>query len=321
MAYEKKLILLLTVIFCLLCLYIGTFFIGTEKSLRNSNISWLDMNFIHLADRIEIYGFYGRTILLRKNNIWVLREGSIDYPVRQNKVEELFRDLSRRKNYPLRSSTSDPGIFGLGEEASRIIIRAGTGIPLLDLLVGYNDVSGRDVFLRRAGQTAIRSGEDIFTIYTESDPSFWYDLRIFPDLSASMVQRVHIFPLFAEQSPFTLSRRNNGWINESSGALVPRAESWLRILINTQGENFINTENWESEGSMVLELGDGNVRLFRVSSPDLESSRMAVVSGAPVGGSDLVFVLSEWTIRRLWGFSFFPEDTTDNDFNIFQFAL
>ena len=305
MTYKKKLFCLLALIFCLISLYGATFFFDPEVSSRNSNLSWLENRFVDLADRIEIFGSNGRTLILRINNVWVISDGNVDYPVKQIRVEELFRDLSRRKNYPLRSSTSEPGIYGLGEGASRIIIRGGAGLPLLDLLIGYSDVSGREIYLRRTGQREIRSGEDIFSIYTESARSFWYDLRLFPDLSVVMVQRVHVFPpIMTEESPFTLSRRNNNWINENSGALVPRAESWLRTILDTQGESFAdpvywNPAYWEAEGSIILELEDGSARIFRIGPPDSYGSRFAVVSD-----SDFTYSLTEWTVRRVWSFSF-----------------
>jgi hypothetical protein len=268
---------------------------------------WLESRFIRLADRIEIHGLYGNTVLVRKNNVWAIPEGVIDYPVKQVRVEELLRDLSRRKNYPIRSSTTEPERLGLGEGASRIIVRGGAGLPLLDLRIGFTDASGRELYLQKAGQREIRSGEDIFTIYTDRDPRFWYDLRLFPDLTPAMVQRVHIFPFisFSEGedpfAPFTLSRRNNSWINESTGASVPRAEAWLRQLLDAQAEGFAqltqgaNSLDWEAAGTMVFELGDGSSRVFRISPPDAEGNRIAAISGSP-----FAYSLSDWTVRRLW---------------------
>ena len=299
-SFNKKLALLLILIFFLIMVYLGSFFFSTEANLRNSSYTWLDSRFVPLADRIEIYGLKGSIILLRKNNTWVISHGNNDYPVKPLRVEELFRDLSRRKNYPLRSTTSAPETFGLAKGVSRIIVRGGVGLPLLDLLIGFTDVSGRELFLRKAGQKEIRSGEDIFTIYTESDDRFWYDLRIFPGLSPSMVQRIHCFPLSTGESPFTLSRKNNGWIIENTVFPVLRVESWLRSIIEAQGENFVDSMDWETVGTMVLELEDGSARILRISPPDAQGSRIAAVSGSP-----FAYSLSEWTIRRIWDSSFY----------------
>jgi len=290
----------LGLIFCLAIVYGLTFLLDTAN-VRNSGFVWLESRFIRLADRIEIHGLYGssaiqrRTVLVRKNNVWVIPEGVIDYPVKQIRVEELLRDLSRRKTYPLRSSTTAPERLGLGEGASRIIVRGGAGLPLLELRIGFTDASGREIYLQKAGQREIRSGEDIFTIYTDSDPRFWYDLRLFPELSPAMVQRVHIFPFTAGEAPFTLSRRNNSWINESTGASVPRAEAWLRQVLDAQAEGFAASLDWETAGTMVFELGDGSSRVFRIAYPDAEGNRLAAISG-----SAFAYSLSEWTARRLW---------------------
>ena len=301
MRYKKKVSILFVLNFCLLVFYGLTLFFDPQRTVkRNSAYSWLEERFISSADRIEIYGIYGSTILSRKNNIWVISATGQDFPVKQIRVEELFRSLSRRKSYPLRSSASAPERLGFDEGASRIIVRGGAGLPLLDLLIGFTDASGRDVYLRKAGQKEIRSGEDIFSVYTESNRSFWYDLRIFPELLPSMVQKVHL--LTAGESSYILSRQNSGWINERTGEQIPGAGTYLSSILALQGEDFVDLRERETALSLVLELGDGSFLILRVSPPDTQGCVIVSVSGSP-----LSYLLSEWSAKRLWP-SFFGEN-------------
>ena len=302
MTYKKKAALLLILILCLIISYAVTFLCDPEVKYKNSNLVWLENRYVSLADRIEIYGIAGKTVLIKKNNVWVISDGPAQYPAKQTRVEELFRDLSRRKNYPLRSSASEYERFGVGDGANRIVIMGGAGLPLLDLLIGYADASGKELFLRKQGSKEIRSGEDIFTIYTDSDKQFWYDLRIFAGLQAASVQKIHLFPAGAPESlaltgSLTLCRRNNQWVNEITGSVVVGAESWLRSILDIQGQDFINTIDFNTEERIVMELGDGSTCVLRIGPPDASGDRAAAITG-----SGFSYILSEWTMRRIWDF-------------------
>ncbi|MDR0312512.1 MAG: DUF4340 domain-containing protein, partial [Treponema sp.] len=248
----------------------------------------------------EIYGINANIILERKNNIWVMGAASSYYPVKQYRVEELLDSLTRKRNYPVRSSSVDPAVLGLGDGALRITIRGGAGLPLLDLLIGSIDVSGKEVYLRKAGNKEIRSGPDVFTIYTNSTPQFWYDLRLFPELTPDMVQRVHLSMLSTPNSPLpsenqlTIVRRNNGWIIENLDMPFPNGESWVRSIIEAQAENFTSSQSTETYASITLELGTGAIRILNIGSPIADNSRIATVSGSAYSYS-----LSEWTVNRL----------------------
>jgi hypothetical protein len=301
---KKRVAPLLVLIFILGLANMLVFLLSPErKSQRSSVYTWLDERYLSYADRIEIYGLYENIVLTRKNNIWVMGAPSdtsppgnspSDYPVKQYRVEELLDSLTRKRNYPVRSSAVDPEILGLGTGASRITVRGGAGLPLLDLLIGSIDVSGKEVYLRKAGNKEIRSGPDLFTIYTNSTPQVWYDLRLFPELTPDMVQRVHL-SLLPGEDQITIARRNNGWIIENTNMPLPNGESWVRSIIEAQAENFTNIQSTETYANITLELGTGAVKVLNIGSPLADNSRIAIVSGSAHSYS-----LSEWTVNRLW---------------------
>jgi hypothetical protein len=301
--YKRKLIRLsvLTAVLALICL--GTLVFDPERTARRSAaFAWIEPRLLDQADRIEISGSLGNTVLDRKNNLWVIQDGEVDYPVKQVRVEDFLKVLSTQGLYQVRStSASVHERLGLTEgKASGIVIRGGAGLPLLELFIGFADAPGREVYLRKAGQNEVRSGDDLFTAYTESPRSSWYDLRLFPDITAGMVQQLRINPGIADALPYTLSRNSGGWVLSGFTPVdSAEAESWLRSLLDAQGEDFDTAmkpgDGVFSSGSVVLELDNGRTRTLRLGPVDSGNRRPASVSTFP-----FVYSLSEWTVGRIF---------------------
>jgi hypothetical protein len=282
----------------------GSFVFNPERqAVRNSAYVWLDSAFADEADALEIRGSRGELVLNRKNNVWIIRQDDLDYPVKQGRVEDLFGVLSRRLPYPLRSRSEAAALrLGLVEnQASRITVRGGPGLPLLDLLIGFGDASGSDVYLRKAGSNEARSGEDLFTAFTESEKTSWFDLRLFPNLDPDSVQRIKVFPLKAEDAPFSLSRSGTGWIMENSSSLIDArsVNSWLRAIADSEGQDFVfgirSGNPAFGAGSIVLEMGNGSSRTLKAGESTEANTR-----NAETGDSAYVYSLSEWTINRIF---------------------
>ena len=299
--YKKKIVVYLSIIFLLALVYAATFIFDSQRAaLRSSRHAWLEERHHDLISRIEIYSARGTTILERKNNVWVIPETDqnnniIDYPVRQIRVDDFLANLSRRGNYPIRSVSQAMERTAFGNEPSRVIIRGGAGLPLLDLLIGFADHSG-SIFLRGYGDREIRSGEDLFTVFTENDASFWYDLRLFPDVSLNMVQRIQVYEM-ENTGLFIISRNMNNWIDENTGTVLQGMDSFLRSVIESRGEDFIHSAELEIWSVIILELGDGNIRILDIGPPDIDNTHAARIRGLP-----LVYSLSEWTVRQLMAF-------------------
>ena len=297
LTYKKKVLVLLVIILFLSLLYGGTVYFDSQYSAqRKSSYTWLDQRFLSYADRIEVIGSQGMVVLTRRNNVWVIVEGTAEYPVKQAFIEDMLTALTRRGNFPVRSnSLATASRYGISENSSRIIVRGGAGLPLLDLFIGYTDLTGGEIFLRKAGQNEIRSGEDRFTLYTENNRTFWYDLRLFPLIEPVMVQRIRLSFLIDEDKPLVISRSRNGWIFENSNVPFPGGDYWLRSILDARGEDFARHTGWDPAESIVLELGDGSYRVIFLGPQAADGSRQAMVSD-----SSLVFILSEWTFRQFY---------------------
>jgi hypothetical protein len=211
MGYKQHFRILLGLTAALALVYgLTVVFDPQRNGRRTDTYTWLEPRLRDSVDRIELRGAgdgsAGAVVLLRRNGRWLVPAEGREYPARQSRIEDLLEDLSRRDTYSPRSvSPSSHGRFGLaGDAAGRITLGGGAGLPLLDLLVGENDAGG-GVYLRRAGNNEVRSGEDRFSSYVNSQRKSWYDLRLFPDdggdrITADLVQRIVVSPPAAGNS-------------------------------------------------------------------------------------------------------------------------
>lgn len=307
MTFRKKAAFLSALVAVLALANILTVILDPVKR-RHDSFAWLDPSLIVMADRIELYGSSGVTILERRNNKWVCQGENAEYPVKQARVGDLLSALSRKGAYSRRAASAEARrALALDEgHSSRVIVRGGAGLPLLDLLIGTADALGREVYLRKSAQNDIYSGEDFFTLYTESKSVSWYDLRLFPletgFLTTDTVQQAEISLLFGnisdEKQSFILRREKSGWIipGEEQAALDSlRLESWLRSVLEAEGDDFSGENVEQYEASITLRFGDGAVRYIRAGAADDEKRR-----GVLVSGSALVYLLSERTLDRIF---------------------
>jgi hypothetical protein len=314
MMYKKKAIVLGAVVFALGLAYALTWIFDPQRTVaRNAAFAWIEKDLLFQADRINISGAQGAVEMRRKKDIWVIEEGTKDLPVKQPRVDDFLGGLSRRGVYPVRASSAQAaGRLGLSDDSvSRLVIRGGAGLPLLDLLVGRGDATGREIYLRKAGRDEVRSGEDRFTQYLDSPRASWYDLRLFPDNErpeTPPVQRVRVSP-FDGRGGYSVSRSDALWFLEgASGPLdsdTQKVESWIRSILDAEGEDFnpaLSGDNAElNEGTITLELGDGGVTTLRLGPPDAEGRRdAAVFSSSAPAERKLVYRLAAWTINRLF---------------------
>ncbi|MHB9293439.1 hypothetical protein Holit_02561 [Hollandina sp. SP2] len=325
MVYKKKALFLVCLVGALALLYAGTWIFEPERvNSRNAAFQWLDPKRLDEIDRIELSGSGDPLTVIRKDTRWFVSRDDGEYPAKQGRIEEFLRILSAKGSYPVRGTeTASHERLGLTEEtASRILIRGGAGAyPLLDLLVGSRDPTGREVYLRKQDRPEVRSGNDTLSGYISSSRTAWYDLRLFPEtenpgLGVDSVQRLTVYPLAASaeeaaesgepsahEPRFSLSRSEGSWIIEGAPVNAlddQRVESYIRSIVDAVGEDFIPApegiqENEFIQGRIDLELGNGLSRSIRIG-PALESNqRKAVVSDTP-----FVYVLAEWTINRIF---------------------
>ena len=90
--------------------------------------------------------------------------------------------------------------------------------------------------------------------------------------------------------------------NENSGSGVLdnlKVDSWLRSALEAEGDDFGEGFNPDEparvEGSITLHLGDGTSRIIQLRSQEHDEYQIVTVTG-----SSLSYVLSEWTLNRLF---------------------
>ncbi|GHV08574.1 hypothetical protein FACS189485_20220 [Spirochaetia bacterium] len=337
-AYKKKLYLLSGIVGVLAILYALTLIFDPERvGERTAAFTWLDPKFRDQIDALEIYGPSVDIKLLRKNGVWFVAAPApvgagtaasmsaasmpaasvpAEYPARQARIDDFLGILTRRGVWPVYASSGANSAherLGLTEAAaSRIRVRGGAGLPLLDLLVGNGDLTGRNIYLRKAGQNEVRSGEDRLSGYIAGSLSSWYNLRLFPDsedgtLDVDIVQRLTVYPLaeFTAEGtalgsdPLIFTRAGETW-SISGAALTAldknKVDTYIRFILNAEGEDFISADAAApaGEGRVVLELGNGSIRSIRIGRMEGESDQWY----AAVTGSPYVYALASWSAER-----------------------
>ena len=333
-------------IFCSLALiFLGTIFYDSFSHRSGAvAMAWLDSQWVDQVDSILLYypAYQERAgegtadvaalqspyplVIRRRGDSWHIQSGSVEFPAKQASVAALLALLSTRGSY--RSAGSgERSIHALGvslEDAYRIVLGGGSGPPLLDLLIGNADATGRERYYRRNNQDAILSGADGFKQFMDS-PASWYELRLFQSAAAfveplpELVQRLRVSPprdpsadaleAGADAPPaYTLSRENQGWkleeaadIPSSPGVDATLVESYIRSILEAEGDSILvpTEQDVFESASILLELGDGRMLTLRLGF-DLEAETDRPLWKAQVSTSPYIFGLSAWRVSRLF---------------------
>jgi hypothetical protein len=177
--------------------------------------------------------------------------------------------------------------------------------------------------MRKNTQNQVRSGTASISNYLSSGLTSWYNLRLLPaNITPESVQRVIITPPAdsaetaaaegdanpadngtadnvithaAAPAIVTLTRFGNGWTVNGADADTPAVESYIRAVLEAEGDDFAAYTGAVSVSRIVLELGDGSIRTIRLGPPNEENRRFAIVSG-----SSYVYSLAPWAADRLF---------------------
>lgn len=331
MPYRKKRALLAAVLALLAAAYALALFFDPQRSAgRAARFTWLPPGARDQADRIEI-SRSGETLeLVLRNGAWFALPGpessgpgpaegpaenltgpgpAVEIPVKQGRVDDLFRILGTRGSFPRRgSSASSHEDLGLGSGASRLVIRGGPGLPLLDLLVGREDPSGREVFLRKTGENEFRSGDRLIASYVNGGGTSWYDMKLFEETSPAQVQRVRVRfigytgapgapgdPPPAEYEDYAVARSGETWTVAGEAAAAETVDGWIRGILEAQGEDLIPLPGgFQPAAEITVDLGDGSSLSLAIGNAGENGGSPALVKGRPYG-----FTLPQWTVSRL----------------------
>jgi len=306
MTYKNRLICLLSLIGVLALFYAGSFIINAETgNKRDSSVLWLDSRLAGTADRIAISTDVQNFELVKKADQWFVSHNGNEYPARRLRVEDFISIFTKRASWPVRATAaSSHERFGLDTDtAGRLTVFVENSI-LLDLLIGYEDGMGQEVYVRRYAQSEVRSGDRLINTYLTSPVSSWYNLRLIPEsedgkVSVANVQRLSVFNGNTTQ---IFSRRNRSWTVSGVNIENPEQnsiENYIGIILNTEGDNFDSGVSFDNpdlgRNRITVELDDGRVIIIRISESDELGRRYANVFGR-----DYIYSIPSWVSARLF---------------------
>ena len=309
MTYKKKLIVLLSMIAALAVTYTASLVFDPQRSgIRSAAYQWLDPTAASGANRIVIKTPGETREFLKINGQWFILFNGAEYPVRRFRMDDFLGVFTQRAAWPVRSSNASSHVhFGLETETAARLTIYGENITLFDLLIGNEDNTGREIYLRRSGQNEVRSGNNLIASYINSSVNSWYNLRLIPEsedgtLAVDSVQRLSVY---SEEPSFNtqfFSRRNREWVISGIEVVNPDQniiDSYIRSILNIEGEDFSGgisvNDPALGHSSIVLELGNGTIKTIRLSEGDESGRRYANVSG-----SGFVYSLAPWAVQRLF---------------------
>jgi len=306
MTYKNRLICLVSLIAVLALFYAGSFIINAGAgNTRSSSMIWLDSKLSLKADRIAVSAYEQNFELVKKNNQWFVLNDEGEYPARNLRVEDFLGIFTKRAAWPVRSSGSaSHERFGLDTDTADRLTVYGENSILLDILAGFEDGTGQEVYVRRYAQSEVRSGDRLLKTYLTSPVSSWYNLRLIPEsedgkVSAKNVQRLSVYD---GEATLVFTRRNRGWT--VSGVTIENPdqtgiENYIGVILNAEGDNFDNSVSADDpelgKSRITVELDNGSVITIRLSEGDESGRRYAHVFGR-----DYIYSIPSWASSRLF---------------------
>jgi hypothetical protein len=177
----------------------------------------------------------------------------------------------------------------------------GGNAAILDLLLGGDDITGREMYVRKYGQNETRSGSNAVRAYVTGNVTSWYNLRLIPEseYEKTDVNSVQRLTVTNEEGTVVFSRKNRSWTVlgiEDAKADQGVIENYVRAVLNTEGDDFFSGEAPSFYGgSIVIELGNGAVKTINFSEADEDGRRLARVSG-----SSFIYSVPAWAVSRLF---------------------
>jgi hypothetical protein len=306
MAYKKKLITLLSLIAALALTYTASIVFAPEAAgSRSASHVWLDSRLAARAVRIVIDSAGESVELYKKNSQWFVSSNGKEYPARQLRVEDFMGIFTKPALWPVRSSSaSSHERLGLTEETASRITIYGENTALLDLLLGSEDSTGREINVRSYAKNEVRSGDNKISSYITGSANSWFNFRLIPEsedgrVAVDSVQRLSVY---SDGGTQIFSRKNRSWTVSGLDIANPDQsgiDAYVRAVLNIEGDDFDDSVPGDDpaldHSRIVLELGNGSIKTIRFSGPDESGRRLAHVSGA-----DYVYSLAPWAAAQLF---------------------
>jgi hypothetical protein len=305
MTYNNKKLFLLSLIAVLALLYTGSLIFSPERSgSKSASFVWLDSKLAARTGRIVIDTADGIVELVKRDNRWFVLHNGSEYPARQTRVEDFLDIFTQRAPWPVRSSSASAHTrFGLDEKAPRVTVFA-ENAAILDILLGGDDITGREMYVCRYGQNEVRSGSNAIRAYVTGNVTSWYNLRLISESEDGKtgIDNVQRLTVSNEGGTVVFSRKNRIWTVlgiEDAKTDQGVIENYIRVVLNTEGDGFFDTTTDEppdfTGARILLEFGNGTVKTINFSGADEDGRRIAAVSG-----SEYVYSIPSWVVNRLF---------------------
>jgi hypothetical protein len=308
MRYEKKVIVLSSVLAALLLIWAAGVLFSPERMAARSESAHLIAGKAADIASISFAGASGSApIQLAKSGpAWTMIDGSAQLPVQASRVGGFIDALGAisRLRPVARSKDSWAGFELDDAHAKRATLKDASGKVLADVYIGGYGPTGSEVYLRRSGSDVSYTVDAGIASYFNSGRATWLDLSLLGSVKETEVQSFSIkssIALDGKGKPalnldYALSRDGKGWKSGAAQVDADASNSYLRSILGLQGDDYIATAPADAfakiDARITLDLGSGASKAIEVGASagnDHFYGRFA--------GQSLAFTLSTYSLR------------------------
>ncbi|MGA2548380.1 MAG: DUF4340 domain-containing protein [Rectinemataceae bacterium] len=307
MRYEKKVIVLSSVLAVLLLIWAAGLVFSPERMAARSESAHLLAGKAGDVASISLKASGGASIELAKSgSAWSLVDGSARLPVQAQRVASFIDELASvsRLRVVARSKDSWAGFQLDDAQAKRASLKDASGKVMADIYVGGYGPTGSEIYLRRADSDLSYSAGSGLAPYLGYGRSTWLDLRVMSGLKEDEVQSFAIKSAIALDGKgkaalsldYALRRDGKGWKAGAAQIDADAAASLLRSIVTLQGEDYVATPPADAfarvDARIALELGSGKSKVLEVGATAGDNRFYARIAG-----ESLVFTVSSFSLR------------------------
>jgi hypothetical protein len=312
---EKKILILSVVLLALILLYVlGLVFSPTNRRRRETEAPLFQILNKEMVSRIEIISGSEALELRRAGSDWTVLISGIYFPASESRVDAFLDHIISLKRS--KSVSDDPETwedFEVSESLGRRILLSGSEEkPLVDLVIGKAGLGGRGTYVRHSDAAEVIEADKSFSYYMNLEPSFWSQLKLFPDnLDIRDIRRLSLkrragFAPEAEPFAYTLIRDENAdWIVEGRPDLTldnGKLDALAGALTAFEGTEFVVGIPREEAGfdspAAEISFTTSDERVFRLvvgnSRPDTDQYYVCL------DGQTYCYLAASWRLQNIF---------------------
>jgi len=309
MRYEKKLIVLSSVLAALLLLWAAGMVFSPENVAARSESAHLLVGKAADVGSIVLKGSDGSAIELAKSGgAWFLVDGAAKLPVQTQRVTGFLDALGSVSRLTVVAKTKGSWAgFQLDDaQAKRASLKDSSGKVLADIYLGGYGPTGSEVYLRREGSELSYAADAAIASYVGYSRSTWLDLRILASVKEGDPQTLTFtssIALDGKGKPplkldYSLTRDGKGWKAGAAQIDAEAVNALVRSIIALQGEDYVSSAPPQAfakvDARIALDLGNGGSKALEVGDSAGQDRFYARVAG-----NSLVFTLSSYSLKSV----------------------